>query len=313
MRATSGTRVFFGAAGIVLAATSASSAPPDLYEWIALAPVVAVAEPQHDAGKFMETRLANVLRGGLPEGSRVMIDVKRANRDREDGRRALRLETDRRYLVLLRRDGSRVADDLPVFGLVRGIDGARELPAEGSAAVLDAIARFVQVQDRKDEIAAWKSFREMLEETNPLFLETSLDLFLKFRRGDLTLLPVLRPLLDHPRPDLRVMTARLVGQIVEHHTEDEIPADDGTLTALYGLARRDPKAVVRVAATAAVGGIAGNGPEEVLEEIAHSDPEQSVRYEAEKSLYERRAAPRPEGRAPATREGVKSPEPSGPR
>jgi hypothetical protein len=293
MRASSIRKLFLGIPGTVFAAGAALASPLCLYEWIALAPVVAVAQTHSDGGRFVEVQLTDVFRGGLPAGSRLMIDLKRANRDREEGRRALRLEADRKYLVLLRRDGTRSSDDLPVFGLVRGIEGARELPAEGSQAVLDAIRRFVEVQDRKDEIAAWKSFRDMLEETNAIFLETSLDLFLKFRRGDLALLPVLRPLLDHPRPDLRARTARLVGQIVEHRAEAEIPNEDGILGEIYARARRDPSAAVRVAATAALGGITGMGPEEILREIARSDPEQAVRYEAEKGLFERKAGRRP--------------------
>jgi hypothetical protein len=273
------------------AAAAAIAAPLDLYEWAATAPVVAVVEVQNDRGKFLDVEVAQCLRGGIAAGTRLWVDLKRANRDREEGRSALELESGPSYLVLLRRDEKRTNDHQPVFGLVRGIDGARELPAEGAPAVLDAMRRFVEVQDRKDEIAAWTSFREMLEETNPVLLGTSLDLFLKFRRGDLPLLPVLRPLLDHPRPDLRASAARLIGQIVERKAEGEIPDDVGILAELYARARRDPAVEVRVAATEAVGGIAGIGPEEILREIARSDPDQAVRYEAQKRLYERSSPP----------------------
>ena len=276
------------------ATCSSFAAPPNLYEWVASAPLVAAAEIRNDRGKYTDFELTDVLRGAVPKGTRLMVDVKRANRDREEGRDALRLDPDRQYLLLLRRDDRRSTAELTVYGIVRGIDGARGLPAEGAPAVLDAVRRFVAVQDRKDEIAAWKSFREMLEETNPLFLETALDLFAMFRRGDLALLPVLRPLLEHPRPDLRARTARLVGQIVERRAEGEIPDDVGILAELYGRARRDDAVEVRVAATSALGGIVGQGPEEILREIARSDPEQAVRYEAQKLLYERNAAPRPE-------------------
>jgi hypothetical protein len=287
MRASSIPKFVLGVSALVLALPAARAAPLDLYEWIAPAPVVAAARIERDAGKLVEVELAEVFRGGLPQGTRLMIDLRRANREREEDRRSLRFEAERAYLVLLTRDGTRSSSGLPVFGLVRGIDGARELPAEGSPAVLDAIRRFVGVQDRKDEIAAWTSFRELLEEANPVLLENSLDLFLKFRRGDLPLLPVLRPLLAHPRADLRARTARLIGQIVEHRAESEIPDDDGILSEIYARARRDPSAEVRVAATAALGGIGGTGPEELLLEIARSDPEQEVRYEAEKLLFER--------------------------
>ncbi len=273
--------------------SASGTVPVNLYEWIAVAPCVAAAEAREEVGKFAEIRLEEVFRGDLPPGTRVAVDLRRANRDREEGRPALRLEPERRYLVLLRRDASRSRHELPVYDLVRGIDGTREIPAEGSRGLLDAIGLFVRIQDRKDEIAAWKAIREMLDATNPLLLESSLDLFLKFRRGDAALLPALRPILDHPRPDLRARAARLIGQIVKERAGDR-PADDGAVLAeLYGRARRDPSAEVRIAATSALGGIPGSGPREVLREIARSDPEQAVRYEAEKLLYERDAGSKP--------------------
>jgi hypothetical protein len=300
----SATRLTHVVLWLCCATGSSYAAAPNLYEWVAPSPLVAAAEIRNDRGKYTDFELTDVLRGAVPRGTRLMVDVKRANRDRDEGRAALRLEPDRQYLLLLQRDDRHSTAELMVYAIVRGIDGVRELPAEGAPALLDAVRRFVAVQDRKDEIAAWKSFREMLEETNPVLLETALDLFVKFRRGDLTLLPVLRPILEHPRPDIRVRTARLVGQIVEHRAEGEIPDDVGILAELYGRARRDDAVEVRVAATSALGGIAGQGPEEILREIARSDPEQAVRFEAKKLLYERNAAPRPEhpGEKPGTPE-----------
>ncbi len=289
----SGVGAALGGLWLALAASPTFAAPMDFYEWVAPAPVVVAGQLRNDRGKYLEIEITDVLRGAARPGSQVMVDLKRANRDREEGRGALRIEEDRRYLLLLQRDGARSTAEVTVYGLVRGIDGARELPAEGSAALLDSLRRFVEIQDRKDEIAAWKSFREMLEETNPILLETSLDLFLKFRRGDLALLPVLRPLLDHPRPDLRARAARLIGQIVEHRDEKEVPDDAGVLAELFGRARRDDSVDVRVAATIALGGIGGRGPEEILREIARSDPEQEVRYQAQRLLYERGAQPSP--------------------
>ncbi len=294
MRASVFVRALLAWPLFVATAAPAMAAPMDLYEWVAPAPVVVTAEIRSDRGKFLDVELVDVLRGGLPQGRHVMVDLKRANRDREEGRSALKLDPDRRYLLLLRRDDARSKAELTVYALVRGIDGAKELPAEGSAPVVDAVRAFVTIQDRKDEIASWKSFREMLEDTNPVLLETALDLFLKFRRGDLALLPVLRPILDHPRADLRARAARLIGQIVEHRKEADIPDETGILAELFGRARRDDVVEVRVAATIALGGIDGRGTEEILREIARSDPEQAVRYEAERLLYERStAAPGP--------------------
>jgi hypothetical protein len=50
---------------------------------------------------------------------------------------------------------------------------------------------------------------------------------------------------------------------------------------------------VRVAATGALSRLPGSEVQALLEEIAREDPEQTVRYAAERLLYERRAAKAP--------------------
>ena len=57
---------------------------------------------------------------------------------------------------------------------------------------------------------------------------------------------------------------------------------------LIGSARRDESVAVRVAATEALGGFSGPAVRAILEEIAASDPDQAVRFAAEKLLYNRR-------------------------
>jgi HEAT repeat protein len=61
---------------------------------------------------------------------------------------------------------------------------------------------------------------------------------------------------------------------------------------LIGAARRDPAPAVRVWATWALGRFPDAAAVEVLEEISDSDPEQEVRYAAEKILLERRKTAR---------------------
>ncbi len=277
------------------------AAPLDLYEWMAVAPIVVDGRVRADDGRYVEITVTAPIRGGPAAGALLKVDLKRVNRDREDGQHALKLEAGRDYLLLLSRLPDRMAGADPVYEVVRGVEGAREVPLEGAPALLDAAERLARIQDRKDENGSWHALREMLEETNPILLENSLDLHLKFERGDLELLPVLRPLLDHPRPDVRVRVATLVGQIVRRRRVPEIPDGEGLLGELYGRARADPAVPVRVAATAAFGGVVGRGPEEVLKEISRSDPDQAVRYEAERILYERRLDAAPGGTPPSAR------------
>ncbi len=278
--------VWLGAALLLWPAPG--EAAQSLYEWIATAPVVAAGTVEHDDGKFLSVRLDRVFRGDPEPGSLVRVDLRRANREREEWREALRLDEGTRHLWLLRREEDRRGEGPPAFALVRGVEGTRELPAEGDAPWLEAVDRLVAIQALHDEFGAWKAFRGMLEETNPLLLETALDLFVKFRRGDPGLLPLLLPLFDHPRPGLRARCARLVGQIAESEPSAAALEASGMLPVLYGAARRDPSPEVREAATGAIGAVRGRGSEEVLAEIAREDPEQAVRYEAERILFDRR-------------------------
>jgi HEAT repeat protein len=143
----------------------------------------------------------------------------------------------------------------------------------------------------------------MIEETNPLLVETSLALFVKFRRADSSLLPSLRPLLDHPRDDFRTQAIVVIGQILERRGGVEGDDNSGLLAEIVGRARRDASVPVRAAATRALGAIRGPSMDEVLQEIARDDPEQAVRYEAERLLYERGAKRPAAGPAGAVRGG----------
>ncbi len=267
-----------------------SAAPLNLYEWSAVAPIVAAGDVVAEEGRYKELKVARVLRGDVEPSSILRIDLRRANRTRSlnAGLKALRLEQGKRYLVLLERAPVKKAHQ-PAYRLVRGVRGARELRAEGAAATLDALQRFVEIQDEHSDTLAWSRFSGMLEETNPVLLETALDQFLKFRRGSPGLVLSLRPLLDHPRPDLRERAARLLGQIVRHHLPPSIQDPEDLRTELIGIARRDEVVEVRVAATDALSAFDDSGVEEVLTEIADSDPEQLVRYTAQKLLLERRS------------------------
>jgi hypothetical protein len=183
---------------VLLAVPLATTAARDLYDWLGLAPVVALGESLGDNGKYTEVRIERVLRGDPVAQAVVRVDVRAANRDRnrDVDPRALRLDQGTSYVLLLEPTGSR--GGFPTFRLVRGIHGARELPAEGREAFVDALARCLEVQSGADDLAVWQRMSALLEETNPLVLRMALGQFLKFRRGDPSLLASLRPLLDHP-------------------------------------------------------------------------------------------------------------------
>jgi len=267
-------------------ASGAGDTPLNLYEWMATAPVVVGARVQDDDQRISVIEVVQAVRGEVKDGDTILLDVRRANRDRELFEPRLKLKAGRTYLMLLKPREKKKGGTLPYF-LVRGIQGAREVPAEGAALYLDAASRFAKIQDSHNESLVWTSFRQMLEEVSPVLIETSLDQFLKFQRESVDLIPLLRPLLDHPRPDLRQRALRLAGRVLERHPSGEIPDQEDLESEIIGHARRDSSVDVRIAATHALKGLPGPSILDILESISHDDPEQSVRYAAELLLHER--------------------------
>jgi hypothetical protein len=270
---------------------SAEARDLNLFEWSATAPIVAEGVVVGDVGKYTMVHLEIVFRGGLEAPRDVLVDVRESNRSRkyELHRKALHLEIDRIYLVLLEpsRRGRRENGE-PVYSLVRGVEGARLLPAEGYEPILSAMREFVSIQDGRSDSLTWSRFSEMLEGGNPILIETALQQFVKFRRGDPELSLSVRPLLDHPSRTIRASAAELIGQIVLMHGAESVPEEATLRAELFSAARRDPDVSVRVAACRAMAGFEDRAVAAVLQEIADSDPEQEVRYAAETLLYERR-------------------------
>jgi hypothetical protein len=288
---------------LLLALTGPATAGElNLYEWLAVAPVVVVGENLRTYGKYADFRVEVALRGDLAPSDEIRVNVRRANRDRNRivDRDALRFDKGLSYALLL--VPVPLGDKAPpTFEFARGVRGGRELPAEGRAAWLDAAARLVEIQRLNDDRHTWRQFGEMVESTNPVLLDTALEMLVKFRRGDHGLLGELRPLLDHPSGRLRELTATLIGQILAPASGKEGPPPDAEAlqSELAARARRDPAVPVRVAATLALGSFDGEEALALLEAIALEDPDQEVRYAAARLVHERRppaGGPDPEAR-----------------
>ncbi|NIM64086.1 MAG: hypothetical protein GTO30_21285, partial [Acidobacteria bacterium] len=170
----------------------------------------------------------------------------------------------------------------------RGVRGARELPAEAAEAMVDVLVRFIEIHELKNDAMTWERLGELLEETNPLLIVTALEQFEKFRRGEPELTLTLRPLLDHPEAGIREKAARVVTQILGRYDVAEIPEAESLLSVLISLARRDLDVPVRIAGTEALDGFPYERVRSVIQEVASSDPDQGVRYVAEKILLQHR-------------------------
>ena len=270
----------------LLSSPAAADKELNLFDWMGLAPIVVDVEVIDPGGKNAELAVLSVLRGDLNAGQDIFLSIRRTNRTRSLYADQLELEEGRRYLMLLRpaaKQGKK-----PTFDLVRGVEGARLVPSEGGNVLVDAATILAEIQDAKNESVTWSRMRDHLEERNPELVRTALQHHIKFRRGDADVIGTIRPLLDHPRPDLRTDCATLLAQLLERHAADQVPDLGVLLGELSGKARRDPAVEVRVAATRAIDRIDREGTTAILQEIAQEDPDQMVRFTAEQILYERR-------------------------
>ncbi len=256
-----------------------------LYEWMATAPIVIAADIVTDDGKFVEAIARTTVKGRLAKDTVVLVDVRRANRDREMGTASVDLVKGRAYLLLLKPSTRGKREPYPVFDLVRGVRGAKGLPPEGRAATITAVVRLAEVQERKDDDFLWAALPDFLQDQNPTLIDEALELYVKFRRESVALVPIVQPLLEHPRPDFRRRAALLLGRVLVRAGIADIPERPQVVAELTGRARRDDDVTVRREATSALAPLPDAGIDETLRAIARDDPDQDVRYEAEKSVF----------------------------
>jgi hypothetical protein len=255
----------------------------NLYEWSAVAPFVVAGTSLGEDGKHFDFKVLECLRGGFQPGDELRIDVRTANRmrDRSLYPRAMRLDNGVDYVLLLGGVKGRGPNEPALYSLERGLAGSRTLPLEGRDALLDALRTFIRIQDADNDELRWHLLGQELDGNNVLVLETALDLYIKFHRGEGEMVLGLLPLLDHPQTGLRVSTARLIGVIVDRHwASGTIPEDEALRAELIARATRDDAIEVRVAATRALAHFPPEMVDEVLDRIADSDPDQQVRYVA---------------------------------
>jgi hypothetical protein len=292
-------RFLVKSAALVLISLAAPSSPAvealhkieelNYYEWTAVAAVVVAGTSLGENGRHLEFRAKTVLRGAVEEGSTIRIDLKHANRNRRrsDYPFALKMPAQNDFIVVLESPHA-TKDGGQAFRMARGVRSVRELPLEAQQGLLEAVAMFVEIQDHKDDRATWRRMGQLLEQTNPVAIRTALEQMAKFNRGQLDHLFSIRPLLDHPDPSIRRNAAKVAGLIVRRHAGAEVPEEGELMAELIGVARRDEIVEPRVAATEALAAFGAARVLAILEEIAATDPEQDVRYAAERILLEYR-------------------------
>lgn len=276
------------------ASEAASVEPADLWQWQNPASIVAVVEIDADGPRgTMLARAVRVFLGELDPRDRIALDVREANRERPAGVEALDVRDGRRYLALLEpadRQPRRL--DFPLYRIVRGVEGIRSLPGEGSEAWIDALSRITAIRGLGRDELVWEGLGALLLDRNPLLVRTALEAHVSFERGGPEILPAVRELLRNARPDVRSLASSLAGICLRR--ADEARGEEAvreTTLALVAIARTDEVPEVRASAVRALGSRFDASTRRVLEEVADKDPEQEVRYEARRVLYERAHGP----------------------
>lgn len=278
-----------GFLGLTLALPASAAGDRNLWEWMNVAPNVILLEALDQEGGETLALVERVFHGAIEVRSTIALDVRGANRERPGGARALALREGGVYLALLEPAGKRRDPaKKPLYRLVRGVDGVREIPGEGARAWIEAADRIAAIRGLENDLLVWEALGTLLADPNPILMRTGLDAHETFDRGDSALFPSLLPLLSHPAPDVRAEASAVSG-ICLRRDPASAGEDAGREVVLHliALARRDPDPAVRIAATRSLAEVRDAAVRQVLEEVAAEDPEQNVRFEAERLLVDR--------------------------
>ena len=262
--------------------------PLNDYEWMAVAPIVVGVESLGENGKWVEVKVTHIVRGDLKVDQVLNIDLRHTNRNRARAvhPRGLRLPEGDAFLLLLKHSPPNPRRK-PSFQVVRGVPGSRDLPLEGAEARILPLRELARIQSLEDDGRRWQEMWRLLEADAPVLINTALSQTIKFSRAQIEQLDLIRPLLEHPDPEIRRRSAELIRLIVKRFGEAKLESGLTLRNELVSTARRDPTVSVRAAATEAISAFEGTVVDDILQAIAESDPEQMVRYIAQKALLER--------------------------
>jgi hypothetical protein len=286
---------FAAAAAAAFAAWGSASVPAiaelirlDLYEKPAESELVVRGRIGRGDLRLAEVKVEEVLKGSY-DRPELLIVFRLDNFTRKPWQDKVTFRNGEAVLLFLKPSENGDGDPAPTrrFTLVRGVQGKVELPAEGSAAILEATRRFISVQAQTDIEQTAQDLRSFLSDPNPLVVEAGLLQVHRLRLGLPKTAPALLPLLSHPLPDFRLGALRVLAQIFtdRQHWKAPLANEDHVVDLVLSRAREDEGPEVRAEA---VRTLEARGKRDVLaalEQIARTDPTQQVRFQAELAAY----------------------------
>lgn len=185
------------------------------------------------------------------------------------------------------------AGDPDTFSLLNADQGKLPIPAEGSAALLDALRRIFAIQAIESYDDKIRAFRELLGEDNPFLVESGLEQCARFHLATITDSETLLDLAKAPRPDFRSGAMALLGQIVSDGLVRDPRATFPPVLfeTIASAAQMDEAEEVRLSAVEALAAYRTTAALRIIESIGVNDASQDVRYLAQIMAHRLREQP----------------------
>ena len=273
-----------------------SSERLNLHQMVARAELVVRVRVREGALRYALVDVIEEIRGEAPV-NRLRIAFRDFNTARQNKEGAIVFpDGQEEILFLVRyRHAKKKEKHRDLFELFKGAQGRITVPAEGSAALLNAL-RHLSAMAGMDPASQISELKRQIGVRNSYLLETALEELLRMDAGTPELYPRLIPLFTNPSPGIRVRSIRLVEGIFASSLFDpfgESPDQAGfALAAAIERARNDEVVEVRVWAVRTMAAWPDRQQvEPELRAIAVGDRSQEVRIEAERILYRQVLAP----------------------
>lgn len=284
--------------GVLLACALAAAAPAraeridlDLYEKVALAPLVVRGQLEEEPERRARVRVLEVLRGGY-SGSHLEISYRLINFERPYWQEKIAFEEGEEALLFLvpQQDWRGGIPRPDRFILFKGPDGKITLPAEGRQVWLDAARRLATLASIEDTRALFDSLRALAADDNPLLVEVGLRQARKHGLADERLAQALLDLVLRPDGRFRAEALELAAEMIQKPARGErsLALRDHLLGLATALAEEASEVETRRAAVRLLASGGTPAARAKLEAISQADPSQDVRYEAAVAVYRMR-------------------------
>ena len=260
--------------------------PLTLFQIIARSDLVVHVVVKDGAQRYAMVDVVETLRGEAP-GEKLRIDFRDLNLQLR-GQELIVFNAGEEDVLFLQKPNWRKPKESreDIYALFHGRRGKLLLPPEGLGIPVEAVREMARLVGRPpDEQLA--SLRTLMLKPNPVLREAALDELTRMQACSIADLGPLATLARDPLPEIRARALAAIGLVLKD-PGDELAQEPRriALELCRERARNDGAPTVRVEATRALG--SWDRRDDVIPDlraIARTDPDQSVRYAAERVLF----------------------------